>query len=97
MSGQIYAMVALAPGKSFRYPLDRRLGGPQTRFGRYGEVKILDPTRTRTPTLSIQSVSIRYTDCVTAAHADKQCLRNIPSPESQLQQLTQKFPIYIAH
>jgi hypothetical protein len=26
-----------------------RLGGPQSRFGRYGEVKILDLTGTRTP------------------------------------------------
>jgi hypothetical protein len=32
------------------YLLDRRLGGPQSRSGRYGEVKILDPTGTRTPT-----------------------------------------------
>jgi hypothetical protein len=31
-------------------PLDRRLGGPQSRSGRYGEAKILDPTGTRTPT-----------------------------------------------
>jgi hypothetical protein len=33
-----------------RYPLDRRLGGPQSRTGRHGEVKILDPTGTQTPT-----------------------------------------------
>jgi hypothetical protein len=33
-----------------RYPLDRRLGGPQNRSGRRGEEKILDPTGTRTPT-----------------------------------------------
>jgi hypothetical protein len=30
--------------------LDRRLGGPQSRFGRFGEEKILDPTETRNPT-----------------------------------------------
>jgi hypothetical protein len=30
--------------------LYRRLGGPQNRSGRHGEVKILDPTGTRTPT-----------------------------------------------
>jgi hypothetical protein len=36
-------------GKSPRYPLDRRLGGPQSRYGRRGEEKILDPTGTRTP------------------------------------------------
>jgi hypothetical protein len=32
------------------YPLDRRLGEPQSRSGRRGEEKILDPTGTRTPT-----------------------------------------------
>jgi hypothetical protein len=37
--------------KSLRYPLDRRLGGPQSRSGRRGEENILDhPTGTRTPT-----------------------------------------------
>jgi hypothetical protein len=39
-------------GKSPRYPLDR-LGGPQSRSGRSGEEKILDPTGTPTPLLSI--------------------------------------------
>jgi hypothetical protein len=38
------------PGKEPRYPFYRRLGGPQSRSGQYGEVKILDPTGTRTPT-----------------------------------------------
>jgi hypothetical protein len=28
-------------GKSPRYPLDRRLGGPQSQSGRFGEEKIL--------------------------------------------------------
>jgi hypothetical protein len=38
------------PGKSPRYPLDGRLGGPQSRSGRFGEEKkILDSTGTRTP------------------------------------------------
>jgi hypothetical protein len=36
--------------KSLRYPLDMRLGGPQSRSGRRAEEKILDPTGTRTPT-----------------------------------------------
>jgi hypothetical protein len=38
------------PGKSLRYPLDRRFGGPQSRSVRFGEEKILTPTGTRTPT-----------------------------------------------
>jgi hypothetical protein len=36
--------------KSPRHPLDRRLGGPQSRSGRFWEEKILYPTGTRTPT-----------------------------------------------
>jgi hypothetical protein len=44
-----FTPLALYPrGKSPRYPLDRRLGGSQSRSGRYGEVKILDPTGART-------------------------------------------------
>jgi hypothetical protein len=37
-----------------RYPLNKRLGGPQSRSGRFAEEKILDPTGIRTPS--------RYTD-----------------------------------
>jgi hypothetical protein len=37
-------------GNSPRYALYRRLGGPQSRSGRCGKKKILDPTGTRTPT-----------------------------------------------
>jgi hypothetical protein len=50
-------------GKSHRYSLYRRFGGPQNRSGRYGEVKILDPTWTQTPTPRfVQPVASRYTD-----------------------------------
>jgi hypothetical protein len=35
--------------KNSRYPVDRRLGGRQSRSGRHGEVKIRNPTGTRTP------------------------------------------------
>jgi hypothetical protein len=56
-------------GNSLRYPLDMRLDGPQNRYGRHGEVKILDPIGNRTPNPSVvQPVASRYTDCVTAAH-----------------------------
>jgi hypothetical protein len=48
-------------GKSPRYPLERRLGGPQNRSGRRGEEKILAPTGTRNPT-PVQPVASRYTD-----------------------------------
>jgi hypothetical protein len=45
-----------------QYPLDRRPGGPRSRSGRYGEVKILAPTGTRTPTPEVQSLACHYTD-----------------------------------
>jgi hypothetical protein len=51
-----------AKGNSPRYPLYRRLGGPQSRCGRRGEEKIFDPTVTRTPTPSvIQPIASHYT------------------------------------
>jgi hypothetical protein len=40
VSGQLHAPAALPPGKSPWYPLDRSLGGPQSRSGRGGFRKI---------------------------------------------------------
>jgi hypothetical protein len=37
VSGQLHAPAAYSQGKSPWYPLDRRLGGPQSRSGRGGE------------------------------------------------------------
>jgi hypothetical protein len=39
VSGQLRIPVALPPGKSLQYPLDRRLSEPQNRSGRGGEEK----------------------------------------------------------
>jgi hypothetical protein len=39
VSGQLHAPVALPQGESPFYPLDRRLGGPQSRSGSGGEEK----------------------------------------------------------
>jgi len=39
VSGQLHAPAALSPGNSPRYPLDRRMGGPQSRPGRGGQDK----------------------------------------------------------
>jgi hypothetical protein len=63
-------------GKSPPYPLDRRLGGPQSRSGRRGEDKIIDPTGTRTPTplLSIQllvAIPTALSRLLTATHAKR--------------------------
>jgi hypothetical protein len=59
---QLQVPAALSLGKKSRYPLDRRLGGPQGRSGRREEEKILDPTGTRTLTPPVQPVASRYTD-----------------------------------
>jgi hypothetical protein len=44
-------------GKSPWQPLNRRLGGPQNWSGCCGEVKILDPTWSQTPTPVIQTIA----------------------------------------
>jgi hypothetical protein len=43
VSCQLYEPVALLQGKSFRYPLDRRLGGPQSPSGHGDEEKNSQP------------------------------------------------------
>jgi hypothetical protein len=55
-----------------RYPLDRRLGGPQSRSEGHGEEKILDPTGTRTPTPRSSS----YTDYAILAPTNGTVLGN---------------------
>jgi hypothetical protein len=63
VSGQLHAPAALPPEKSPRYPFYRRLGGPQSRSGRYEELKIFYPTGTRTPPPRVvQPIASRYTD-----------------------------------
>jgi len=42
VSGQLHAPAALPPGTE-PYPLDRRLGGPQSHSGRGGEEKNSQP------------------------------------------------------
>jgi hypothetical protein len=56
VSGQLHALADLPQGKSPRYPLDRRLGGPQSRYGRCGEEENLAPAGNRTP--AVQPVAI---------------------------------------
>jgi hypothetical protein len=41
VSGQLHSSAALLPGKEPPYPLDRRLRGLQSLYGRYGEEKLL--------------------------------------------------------
>jgi hypothetical protein len=62
VGGQLHAPAALPPGMT-RYPLYRRLGGPQGRSGRLGKISPppgLDPR-------TVQPVTSRYTDCAILA------------------------------
>jgi hypothetical protein len=52
VSGQLHAPTALPRGKSPRYPLDRRLGGPQSGLDDLEKRKFLTP-----PGLELQSLS----------------------------------------
>ena len=61
VSGQRHAPAALPPGKT-RYPLYRRLGGPQGRSGRVGKISSPPGFDPRT----VQPVASRYTDCAIA-------------------------------
>jgi hypothetical protein len=73
VSGQLHAPAALPPGKSPWYPLDRRLGGPQSRSGYGGEEKNSQTPRESNPrTPIVQSVAQRYTDWVITAPDSKQ-------------------------
>jgi hypothetical protein len=60
-------------GKSPRYLLDRRLGGPQNQSERHAEVKILDPHRDSNSDPSVvQPIASRYTDWAIPAHPKAQ-------------------------
>jgi hypothetical protein len=37
VSGELHALAVLPPGNRSRYPMDKRLGGPESRSGRSGE------------------------------------------------------------
>jgi hypothetical protein len=66
VSGQHHALAALYPrGKDPRYPLYRRLGGPQSRSGHRLEEKSSAFVGDRTPV--VQSVVRHYTDWATPA------------------------------
>jgi len=58
VGGQRYAPAALPPGQT-RYPLYRRLGGPQGRSGRVRKISAPPGYDPRT----VQPVTGRYTDC----------------------------------
>jgi hypothetical protein len=65
VSGQLHAPAALPSGKSPRYPLYRRLGGPHSRSGQHGEVNFLtlpglEPRPLSRPARSQSLYRLRY-------------------------------------
>jgi hypothetical protein len=61
MSGHLHALAAFTLREIVPLcPLDKRLGGPQTRYGRCGEEKNLEPAGNQTPV--VQSITGLYTD-----------------------------------
>ena len=70
LDGQRHAPAALPPVKS-RYPLYRRLGGPQGRSVRVRKISLPPGFGPRT----VQPVASRYTDCAIPAHLTPAVLR----------------------
>lgn len=60
VKGQPHAQVALPKGKISRYPLNGRLGGPQSQPGRCGEEQIFFPAGNRTP--AVESAAYHFID-----------------------------------
>jgi len=71
VGGQRHAPAALPPGK-IRYPLYRRLSGPQ---GRSGRVRNISPPP-RFDLRTVQPVASRYNDWAIAAHMSPETLFN---------------------
>jgi hypothetical protein len=61
VTGHLHAPAALPRGESPRYPLDRRLGGPQSRSGRHGE-NYWPYRDSNSDSSVVQPVVSRYTD-----------------------------------
>ena len=73
VGGQRHAPARFTPGKETRYPLFRRLGGPQERSGRVRKYSSPPGFNPRTA----QPVASRYTDWAIPAHTNAQIIRKI--------------------
>jgi hypothetical protein len=63
VSGQLRAPAALPPGIQPQYSLYRRLGGPHSTYGRYGEDSLpgIEPRLLDRPALSLIAISTELT------------------------------------
>jgi len=57
MNGQLYIPGVLPPGNEPHYPVTKRLGGPQTWSGRFGEAEIRGPWRESKDSSVVQAVA----------------------------------------
>jgi hypothetical protein len=62
VSGQTHVLATLSPGKSIRYPVNRRACGPQSQSECRDEENIPVSNANRNP--AIQSVDAHFTDSV---------------------------------
>jgi hypothetical protein len=72
VSGQLHGSATLPPRKDPQYPLDRMMGGPQSRSGQLGAEKILDPTGTLDPSVvhPVASLCTNYTILAPVVYSD---------------------------
>jgi hypothetical protein len=80
MSGQLHAPPVLHPEKRSRYPLDTRLGGPQSLWNRN---KSLSLAGNQTP--AVQSLALFYTDWAIPPVPMTICSKHFSSRDSLLQ------------
>jgi hypothetical protein len=78
VSGRLHSPAVLPQGKRLWYPLDRRLGGPQSRSGRGGEEKNSQPLPRLEPPI-IQPAAQRYTTEL-SRHPNSTNMANIKQP-----------------
>jgi hypothetical protein len=60
VSAQLHVPATLPLGKNPQYPLDRRLGSPQNRFGRCEEEKNFAPAGNRAPAVQPVAYQLRF-------------------------------------
>jgi hypothetical protein len=72
VSDQLHDLAALPPEKDPGYPLDTRLGGPQSRSGPGGEEKIPIPYRDLNPPSSSPYVNFKRRPAISCSNLYKQ-------------------------
>jgi hypothetical protein len=64
VSCELQALTSLTGGKKLQYPLDRRLGGPQSRSGRGGNYKKFRTLPGIKPPTELPRLKVKYVTCI---------------------------------